>query len=204
MWGEPCHHVTVEVQPPLHTNYPNLPSWNFPGVTGWAALPADNRGFRVRGNAPLRPIPGATPAATPPQRPPRPPTPLPQLDPDLSDRWCAEDRINGSRRVLEQRFPLLANAPILQTHSCHYELTSSRDFIIDRHPRMSNVWLAGGGNAEGFKFGPVVGEYLAQRVLGEDDEPAMAKRFAIPEKEYEPEPVPGATPPPDTRSRPSR
>ena len=22
MWGEPCHHVTVEVQPPLHTNYP--------------------------------------------------------------------------------------------------------------------------------------------------------------------------------------
>ena len=184
--------------------YPNLPSWNFPGVTGWAALPVDNRGFRVRGNAPPRPVPGATPAATPPQRPSRPPTPLPQLDPDLSDRWCAEDRINGSRRVLEQRFPLLANAPILQTHSCHYELTSSRDFIIDRHPRMSNVWLAGGGNAEGFKFGPVVGEYLAQRVLGEDDEPAMAKRFAIPEKEYEPEPVPGATPPPDTRSRPSR
>src|ERR1035437_6978562 len=24
MWGEPCHHVTVEVQPPLHTNYPRL------------------------------------------------------------------------------------------------------------------------------------------------------------------------------------
>jgi len=29
--------------------YPNLPSYNFPGVTGWAALPVDNRGFRVRG-----------------------------------------------------------------------------------------------------------------------------------------------------------
>jgi hypothetical protein len=29
--------------------FPNLPSYNFPGVTGWAALPVDNRGFRVRG-----------------------------------------------------------------------------------------------------------------------------------------------------------
>src|SRR5262249_48712234 len=29
--------------------YPNLPSYNFPGVTGWPALPVDNRGFRVRG-----------------------------------------------------------------------------------------------------------------------------------------------------------
>src|SRR5690242_10356898 len=29
--------------------YPNLPSYNFPGVTGWAALPVDSRGFRVRG-----------------------------------------------------------------------------------------------------------------------------------------------------------
>src|SRR6185436_14495029 len=29
--------------------YPNMPSFNFPGVTGWPALPVDNRGFRVRG-----------------------------------------------------------------------------------------------------------------------------------------------------------
>lgn len=112
--------------------------------------------------------------------------------------------------MLEQHFPLLANAPVSQTHSCHYELTSSRDFIIDRHPRMSNVWIAGGGNAEGFKFGPVVGEYLAQRALGDDGDPEFAKRFRIPEKEYEPPPslaatpVAGPTPPPGTRSRPSR
>ena len=29
--------------------YPHLPSYNFAGVTGWAALPTDSRGFRVRG-----------------------------------------------------------------------------------------------------------------------------------------------------------
>ena len=208
----PLGYVCYFATPPNEERftYPNLPSWNFPGVTGWAALPVDNRGFRVRGSARPRPVPGATPAATAQQQPPRSPTPPPQLDPDLSDRWCAANRIEGSRRVLEQHFPLLANAPVSQTHSCHYELTSSRDFIIDRHPRMSNVWIAGGGNAEGFKFGPVVGEYLAQRALGDDSDPEFAKRFRIPEKEYEPPPslaatpVAGPTPPLGTRSRPSR
>jgi sarcosine oxidase len=170
--------------------YPNLPSWNFPGVTGWAALPVDNRGFRVRGSARPTPVPGAPPP------PPRPPTVTPpeQLDPDLSDRWADASKIEGPRRLLEQRFPLLKSAPILQTHSCHYELTSSRDFIVDRHPRMANVWLAGGGNAEGFKFGPVVGEYVAQRVLGDDGDPAIAKRFRIPAKEYDPTPPPTPSP----------
>src|SRR5204863_3265820 len=29
--------------------YPNMPSWNLLGATGWPGLPVDNRGFRVRG-----------------------------------------------------------------------------------------------------------------------------------------------------------
>ncbi len=172
--------------------FPNLPSWNFPGVTGWAALPVDNRGFRVRGSArrPTPPVVPGAPVVPPPPPRPQPPTPPAQLDPDLSDRWPDASRLEGSRRLLEQRFPLMRNAPILQTHSCHYESTSSRDFVIDRHPKMANVWIAGGGNAEGFKFGPVVGEYLAQRVFGDEGDPAIAKRFRIPEKEYEPTPPP--------------
>ncbi|MEJ7812224.1 MAG: FAD-dependent oxidoreductase [Gemmatimonadaceae bacterium] len=201
--------------------YPNLPSFNFPGVTGWAALPVDSRGFRVRGsvrapNAPGAQAPGAQgeagrtaagPAAR--TRGPRPasatrdtarargagtaggagaattPVPPRQLDPDTSDRWPDASRIEGTRRFLALRFPLLRDAPVLQTHACHYESTSSRNFVIDRHPAMSNVWIAGGGNAEGFKFGPVVGEYVAQRVLGTEGDPAVAKGFRIPEKEYE-------------------
>ncbi|MEO7997421.1 MAG: FAD-dependent oxidoreductase, partial [Gemmatimonadaceae bacterium] len=31
-------------------SWPNLPSFNFPGVTGWGVLPHDSRGFRVRGS----------------------------------------------------------------------------------------------------------------------------------------------------------
>ena len=83
----------------------------------------------------------------------------------------------GLARFITHRFPLLKDAPLLATHSCHYELSPSGNFIVDRHPQRTNVWIAGGGNAEGFKFGPVIGEYIAQRVTGEEGDPGVAKAF---------------------------
>lgn len=224
--------------------YPNLPSFNFPGVTGWAALPIDSRGFRVRGGerAPGAGQGGAGAAAA--ARRGRgtagsgtagaraggggrgqaagrggrggrtvaagqgtagggraggggfganaATTPPAQLDPDTSDRWADAPRIDGPRRFVTHRFPLLKDAPILQTHSCHYELSSSRNFIVDHHPQMSNVLIAGGGNAEGFKFGPTIGEYIAQRALGDIGDPAVAAAFKIPEHDFEVTPPPAA------------
>jgi glycine/D-amino acid oxidase-like deaminating enzyme len=136
--------------------FPNLPSFNFPGVTGWPALPPDNRGFRVR----LR---GSSPT-----------------DPDTSDRAFDRSHDTLARNFLAERFPLLSTAPLLETRACHYEMSASGNFIVDRHPGFSNVWVAGGGTAEGFKFGPVLGEYIAKRVLGMEDDPALAKAFALP------------------------
>jgi sarcosine oxidase len=181
--------------------FPNLPSFNFPGVTGWPALPVDNRGFRVRG-AERAPTPPGTPAPAGAagaagaggrgggggggrggQQADVPPA---QLDPDTSDRWADATRIDGSRRFVAHRFPLLKDAPISQTHSCHYESTSSGNFIVDQHPQMSNAWIVAGGNSEGFKMCPVVGEYAALRITGVPGDPALAKAFRIPEKEYEP------------------
>jgi len=124
--------------------------------------------------------------------------PASQLDPDLSDRWADASRIEGPRRFLAMRFPILKDTPLNETRSCHYEQTSSGNFIIDIHPQMSNVWIAGGGNAEGFKFGPVVGDYVAQRVLGEVGDPEIAKGFLVPKDEYE------VTPPPADTSRGGR
>jgi sarcosine oxidase len=216
--------------------YPNLPSFNFPGVTGWAALPVDSRGFRVRGGERAPTPPGAAGAQGAGGRAGRGAaqggaqgrgstggrgaptgqvaasngrgggraggggfggnnanTPPAQLDPDTSDRWADAPHIEGPRRFVTHRFPLLKDAPILQTHSCHYELSSSRNFIVDHHPKMSNVLIAGGGNAEGFKFGPVIGEYIAQRALGDVGDPAVAKAFKIPEHDFEPTPPPAPT-----------
>ncbi len=179
-------------------SFPNLPSFNFPGVTGWPVLPVDSRGFRVRGAiAPPAPPAGstpATPAATPAARPaagvgpaagtPSAADPL-QQDPDTSSRWASQERIDGSRRFLAARFPALANAPLLETRACHYESSVNSNFIVDYVPGTNNAWIAGVGQAEGFKFGPVVGEYVAQRVLGITGDPALVKAFKLPTEEYE-------------------
>lgn len=141
--------------------FPNMPSWNFPGITGWAALPVDNRGFRLRT--------GGAPAG----------------DPDTSVRWIDASNHERARRFLAERFPGLKNQQILETRACHYESSVNRNFIIDRHPDMSNVWIAGAGNAEGFKFGPVVGEYIARRAAGQPTDPKLDEAFKFPKEEYE-------------------
>ena len=153
----PLGHVFYFATPPGDGQfvYPGLPSWNVPGVTGWPGLPPDNRGFRVRTGG----------------RPPQ--------DPDLSDRWIDATFHERPRQLLRDRFPLLADMPIMETRACHYESSVDRDFIVDRHPGLENVWIAGGGSAEGFKFGPVIGEYIARRVLGLETEAALDAEFAL-------------------------
>jgi glycine/D-amino acid oxidase-like deaminating enzyme len=174
--------------------YPNHPSFNFPGVTGWPALPVDFRGFRVRG-AVAAPPPPPPPPGTPTPAPVAPPPPDPaQSDPDLSSRWMDQARIDGSRRFLQQRFPILANAPLLETRCCHYETSVNRNFIVDNIPNVQNAWIAGVGQAEGFKFAPVAGEYVASRVLGDPGDPYLAESFKLSPETYEtaaPAPTPG-------------
>lgn len=143
-------------------SYPNLPSYNFPGVTGWPALGPDNRGFRVRRG-------GRGPD-----------------DPDTSRRWLREEEYESPLTFVRERFPGLADAPVSETRSCHYEISRTSNFFFDHHPDFDNVWLAGGGSAEGFKFGPVIGEYLAGRILGTETDPELIEAFRLSEEEFEP------------------
>jgi glycine/D-amino acid oxidase-like deaminating enzyme len=153
----PLGHVHYFGTPPGDDRFtfPNLPSYNFPGVTGWPALPADNRGFRVRWR-------GDTPT-----------------DPDTSQRVFERKQDKLAREFLRQRFPQLRQAPLLETRACHYEFSASRNFIIDRHPEFENVWLAGGGSAEGFKFGPLIGEYVAKRLVGLETNAKLDEAFSL-------------------------
>jgi sarcosine oxidase len=159
----PLGHVYYIGTPPgdARFTFPNLPSWNVGGTTGWPALGRENRGFRLRWGG----------------RPPE--------DPDASERWVDPELFAGAREFLQRWFPALAEAPILEARACHYDGTISRNFIIDTHPGLDNVWICGGGNAEGFKMGPVVGEYAARRVLGLDTDPELAEQFRLPEESYE-------------------
>ncbi|MFN8061338.1 MAG: FAD-dependent oxidoreductase [Vicinamibacterales bacterium] len=103
----------------------------------------------------------------------------PPFDPDRGERVVTADAILRARAFLARRFPALKDAPVVETRVCQYENTSSGDFVIDRHPDLENVWVAGGGSGHGFKHGPAVGEYTAARVLNRGEAEA---RFSLESK----------------------
>ena len=104
----------------------------------------------------------------------------PSVDPDTQSRIVTPQEVDEIRQYVTRRFPALAEAPIVETRVCQYENTSSGDFLIDRHPELSNVWFAGGGSGHGFKHGPVVGEYVAGLLL---DGAKIESRFSFDNKE---------------------
>jgi sarcosine oxidase len=105
----------------------------------------------------------------------------PQFDPDTGNRLASSEGLAEMRRYLARRFPDLKDAPVVETRVCQYENTSNGDFLIDRHPKLENVWLVGGGSGHGFKHGPAVGEYVAARITKRDE--VVEPRFALATKE---------------------
>ena len=122
---------------------PALPAWiDFPG--GAYGLPdIEGRGVKV-----------ALTALGPP------------FDPDRGDRVPSPEGIAAAREVARARLPGLGDAPLVEARVCQYANTPSGDLLIDRHPAHANVWLAGGGSGHGFKLGPAVGAYVAERLAG--------------------------------------
>ena len=90
----------------------------------------------------------------------------PPFDPDFGDRRPTEAGLNDARTYLARRFPALAGQPLVENRVCQYENSSSGDFLIDRHPRIENLVLVGGGSGHGFKHGPAVGRYAADLITG--------------------------------------
>jgi glycine/D-amino acid oxidase-like deaminating enzyme len=103
-----------------------------------------------------------------------------KVDPDTQSRIVTQQEVEQIRDYVAFRFPALEKAPIVETRVCQYENTSSGDFLIDRHPEVSNLWFVGGGSGHGFKHGPAVGEYLAAQLL---DGSRPEERFLLKSKE---------------------
>ncbi len=104
----------------------------------------------------------------------------PTLDPETNERVITPSLLAEVRKHLAERFPGLQDAPLIEARVCQYENTSNGDFLIDRHPEMTNVWLVGGGSGHGFKHGPALGEYVAARVVQGGE---VEKRFTLATKE---------------------
>lgn len=101
------------------------------------------------------------------------------FDPDSDERVPAAHWLKRAREYMALRFPAMRHQPLVQSRVCQLENTADEHFLVDRHPGMENVWIVGGGSGHGFKHGPVLGEYAARRVLGEDPDPEATALWRI-------------------------
>jgi sarcosine oxidase len=87
-----------------------------------------------------------------------------EVDPDVLERLPDPEARAHARGYLARRFPALADAPLVGTRVCQYDITSDTHFLFDRHPERDGWWLLGGGSGHGFKHGPALAEYVADCV----------------------------------------
>lgn len=89
-------------------------------------------------------------------------------DPDrpesASPKW--EER---ARAFLEDWIPELAEAPLVGSRTCFYCDSRDGDFWIANDPQRPGLTVATGGSGHGFKFGPVLGDLVANAVEGAND-----------------------------------
>ncbi|HEX5829288.1 MAG TPA: FAD-dependent oxidoreductase [Candidatus Limnocylindrales bacterium] len=103
----------------------------------------------------------------------------PAWDPTAGDHLVDPDAVRVAREYAARRFPDIARGPVIEARVCQYEMTTDSHFLVDRHPRLANVWLVGGGSGHGYKHGPAIGRHVVGRLDGEpapgDDRFALAR-----------------------------
>jgi sarcosine oxidase len=111
----------------------------------------------------------------------------PATDPDAQDDTADSGLISELARVTRRYLPAFDPEPVA-TERCVYDNSPDEDFIIDR---IGNVVIGCGTSGHGFKFGPLLGEWLAGLATGLPDpargtglpqsqlDPRLARRFTI-------------------------
>jgi len=134
--------------------YPNLPNWAVAGAYGFPSI--EGRGFKIA-----------------------PTFEDVFVDPDTQERIVTGDEVAQVRQFIATWFPALRSQPIVETKVCQYENSVDEHFIVDRHPAFENVWLVGGGSGHGYKHGIMLGDYVANRIVGKDRHPEFASTFQL-------------------------
>jgi sarcosine oxidase len=133
--------------------YPNFPNWAVGGAYGFPSI--EGRGFKVA-------LEGTQ-----------------LVDPDSQQRVLTPEEVAKGREFVARWFPLLKDQPLVESKVCQYEMSVDSNFIVQRHPALENVWLVGGGSGHGYKHGIVLGEYVANRVLGKPTDPSLEPIFTL-------------------------
>jgi glycine/D-amino acid oxidase-like deaminating enzyme len=89
-----------------------------------------------------------------------------RLAPEAPERVVTADETARLRQWLSEKLPALADAPITYTRVCLYCDTWDGHFWIAPDPEREGLVMATGGSGHGFKFAPVLGQWIADAVEG--------------------------------------
>ncbi|MGE0590734.1 MAG: NAD(P)/FAD-dependent oxidoreductase [Cyclobacteriaceae bacterium] len=101
------------------------------------------------------------------------------IDPDTDERMVNPYITKKVHDYVNFRFPGLKNQPIVSTRVCQLTFSKDEHFIIDQHPDMKNVWFVCAGSGHGFKHGPALGDYVANRILNNKVEQEYDEAFRL-------------------------
>jgi sarcosine oxidase len=100
--------------------------------------------------------------------------PGPEVDPSDGPFGVDEARVLPIVSYAARRLPGVVPEAIA-SETCLYSLTPDEDYILDR---VNDVVVGAGFSGHGFKFGPLIGDVLADLAMGEDPK-LPADRFSI-------------------------
>ena len=100
----------------------------------------------------------------------------PVADPDAQDQSPDPELVGRLSRVAARLLPGYDPQPHA-TERCIYDNTPDEDFVVDR---IGNVVIGCGTSGHGFKFGPLLGDWLADLATGDAGplDPTLRARFA--------------------------
>ena len=145
-------------------SFPNFPNYSEDaGTSGYYGFPSiDSRGFKVC-----------------------PVGELTAFDPDTDERIASAYQLKRARAYLALRFPALKDQPLVESRVCQLEMSVDEHFIIQRHPALENVWIAGGGSGpRATSTARCWASTSRTRVLGKDPSPELAPLFRIKERTF--------------------
>lgn len=103
-------------------------------------------------------------------------------DPDQRDLDPGDERyLRYARNFVQRHLPGLEAIPSV-AETCMYTSTPDENYILDRHPKWSNIVIGAGFSGHGFKMAPVVGRILSDLATGRtppfDLNPFKMSRFS--------------------------
>jgi sarcosine oxidase len=98
----------------------------------------------------------------------------PVTDPSSQDQEPDDELTERLTDLARQHLPGL-NPDLVRSERCVYDNSPDEDFIVDR---VGQIVIGSGTSGHGFKFGPLLGEWLADLATNRGPDPA-ARRFSL-------------------------